>query len=129
MSGIFFASTGGSLMNRARPLWPGHRDRHPVARAPLLRERNCFSASAISSAGSASGWREDLGILDVVEGLDDDLVGVVVRPATQGLQRTLPDVDSPYGVGSGHGANLYVDGRKSPTRTPETLTSVPSPSL
>ena len=65
---IWEDSTGGSWMKRARALWPGTLmpTRQPLT---LLRSRNVSSACGISWAGLASGWGEDLGVGDQVEGL------------------------------------------------------------
>ena len=60
MSGIFFDSTGGSLMNRAKPLWP-ETEIATLSPRTELRERNCVRASEISSSALASGWLRSLG--------------------------------------------------------------------
>ena len=81
-------------MNRASPLCP---ETETATRSlwTWFRERNCLRASDDQLGRVGVGLREDLGILDVVEGLDDDLVGVVVCPATHRLQGALSNVDSP----------------------------------
>ena len=71
MSGIFFDSTGGSLMNRARPFWPGHGDRHPIAADRVARQK-LLQRVADQFGGLGAGLAENLGILDVVEGVGDD---------------------------------------------------------
>ena len=71
MSGIFFDSTGGSLMNRARPLWPETRDRHPVAADRVAREE-LLQRLAHQLGRIGVGLAENLGVFDVVEGVGRD---------------------------------------------------------
>ena len=107
MSGIFLRSTGGSLMNRARPLWPGTEI---ATRSPArsLRETNCCERFADQLVAIGVGLRENLGVLDVVEGLDDhSIVVFFVRPAAQRFQRTLANINAPNGVTLRHNENLY----------------------
>ena len=81
----------------------GNRNRHPVAVHLVAREE---LPQRVGDQFGGVGVRlaEDLRILDEVECLDYDLVGVVAGTAAQCLQRTLPDVDSPHCVASGHAA-------------------------
>ena len=88
MSGIFFASTGGSLMNRAKPLWPGTEI---ATRSPArsLRETELLERFADQLVAIGFGLRENLRVFDVVEGLDDDpLVVLFVRTTAQRFERT-----------------------------------------
>ena len=90
-------------MNRAKPLWPGTEiatlsPANVVAREELL-ERFADQLVAIGF-----GLGEDLRVFDVVEGLDDDpLVVLLVRTATQRLQRALANIDAPNGATLRHG--------------------------
>ena len=60
MSGIFFASIGGNLMNFDRPDWPGTEiaTRVPLS---LLRLTNSAKAARTNSTGSASGCVSSIG--------------------------------------------------------------------
>ena len=70
-------------MNRARPLWPGDRNGHAVV-MDLVPRKELLQGVGDELRRVGVGLRENLRILDVVEGLDGDLVGVVV-PAGSAL--------------------------------------------
>jgi hypothetical protein len=48
------------------------------------------------------GLAEQLGILDVIEGLRDERLTVIVERAAQRLERALTDIDAPKCIALGH---------------------------
>ena len=87
-----------------------HRNGHPIAANTVPRlELRQGVADQLLRVGARLG--ENLGILDVVERLGDDLIRVTVQTASHRLQRRIADVNSPDRFDFGHGTDpLSVPG-------------------
>ena len=103
MSGIFFDFDRRQLDEPRQARLARHRHRHPIAQHRVPRQK-LLQGLADQLGRVGAGLAENLGILDVVEGLGDDLLGVFVGAASQRLQSALTDVDSPNGAAC-HDAN------------------------
>ena len=102
MSGIFFASTGGSLMNRARPLWPA-TEMATVSPTDVVPREERLERLADQLRRLGLGLGENLGVLDVVERLDDEpLWFFLMWTARQRLKSALTNIDAPNGATLGH---------------------------
>ena len=99
-----------------------HGNGHPVAQHRVPREE-LLQGVADQFGGVGTGLAEDLGIFDVVEGVGDDPLAVFVGATSQGLQRTLADINAPNSAAC-HICNSSVDA--SPTwRKDPAMFSVP----
>ena len=101
----------------------GNRDRHAVARHVVARDE-LLERFADQLVAIGFGLRENLRIFDVVEGLDDHpLVVLLVRTAAQRFQRALANIDAPNGVTLRHDREPLSRNRRHPVvrRVPRTL--------
>ena len=106
MSAIFFSSTGGSLTNRARPLWPATL-MATMSLPELVARQELLQRLAGELVRVGVGLGEDLRVLDVVEGGGGGLAVDEFQP--QGLEGTLADVDAPDAGRLGH-ESLHIPG-------------------
>ena len=96
---IFLGSTGGSLVKRVKVCWPGTPSTTSLPRQVVAADE-FLGRLGEQLVGIGLGLREDLGILDYVEG--EDLGGAVLQPQFHPAKGKLPDIDTPDDLRSWH---------------------------